>query len=242
MSDAPDSTDDLGDLDALIRRVDPDRWISSRFIADPAKRADVIALYAFDHELARAPRVASNPLIGEIRLTWWREALDEIFEGRAVRRHPTAEALAAAVTRRRLGRALLDEMVEVRYAELGAALLTKDQAMAVAFGSAGTAAALAIEIIDGKPHDGFASGWSGVWALSRMILDGRLQTDAIAEAGAEVRASVAEARTVERGDLPTHAFPAVAHAALAPAYASGRRLGMLSKQARITWAVARGRI
>ena len=78
-----------------MRRVDPDRWLSSRFIADPSARADVIALYAYDHELARAPRVASNPLLGEIRLTWWREALDEIYgENRPVRAHPGAQALA----------------------------------------------------------------------------------------------------------------------------------------------------
>ena len=37
----------------------------------------VVAIYAFDHELARAPKVASNALLGEIRLTWWREVLDE---------------------------------------------------------------------------------------------------------------------------------------------------------------------
>src|SRR3990167_10771596 len=84
------------DLDGLVRRVDPDRWLSSRFIADGAARADVIALYAYDYELARAPKVASNALMGEIRLTWWREALDEVFESRPVRHHPTAQALAAA--------------------------------------------------------------------------------------------------------------------------------------------------
>ena len=77
------------DLDDLIRRTDPDRWLSSRFIADAAARADVVAIYAYDHELARAPRVASNALLGEIRLTWWREVLDEAFEGRPVRHHPT---------------------------------------------------------------------------------------------------------------------------------------------------------
>jgi len=43
------------DLDALIRRVDPDRWLSSRFVGDPAARADLVALYALDHELARSP-------------------------------------------------------------------------------------------------------------------------------------------------------------------------------------------
>src|SRR5215470_6718194 len=102
---------DEADLDDLVRRIDPDRWLSSRFIADPAARADVVALYAFDHELARAPKVASNALMGEIRLTWWREALDEIFEGRPVRRHPIAEALADVVARRRLERAPLEAMI-----------------------------------------------------------------------------------------------------------------------------------
>ena len=77
MSDMVD--DAPSDLDALVARVDPDRWLSSRFISDAKKRADVVALYAFDYELARAPRVASNPMIGEIRLTWWREVLDEVF-------------------------------------------------------------------------------------------------------------------------------------------------------------------
>ncbi|HQP20762.1 MAG TPA: squalene/phytoene synthase family protein, partial [Phenylobacterium sp.] len=71
MSDAPET-----DLHALIQRVDPDRWLSSRFIAEPQARADAVAVYAFDYELARAPKVATNPLIGEIRLTWWREVLD----------------------------------------------------------------------------------------------------------------------------------------------------------------------
>ena len=64
------------DLDDLIRRVDPDRWLSSRFVADAALRADVLAIYAYDHELARAPRVASNPILGEIRLRGGRVWLD----------------------------------------------------------------------------------------------------------------------------------------------------------------------
>src|SRR4051812_38053342 len=98
--DAP--SPDFGDLDAQMRRVDPDRWLSSRFIGAAEARADVIAIYAFDHELARAPRVASNPLLGEMRLTWWREALEEIFEDRPVRQHPAAQALAGAVARHRL--------------------------------------------------------------------------------------------------------------------------------------------
>ncbi|MDI1365212.1 MAG: phytoene/squalene synthase family protein, partial [bacterium] len=37
---------DTETLDDLVRRVDPDRWLVSRFIADPKGRADVVALVA----------------------------------------------------------------------------------------------------------------------------------------------------------------------------------------------------
>lgn len=69
-------------------------------------------MYAFDGELARAGRVASNALLAEIRLTWWREALDEVYEGRPIRRHPTAQALAEAAARRGLPRAPLEAAVD----------------------------------------------------------------------------------------------------------------------------------
>ena len=105
------------DLDQLIRRVDPDRWLTSRFIADEGARADVLALYAFDHELARASRVASTQLLAEIRLTWWREALDEIFAGGPVRRHPVAEALGSLARRHGLSREPLEAMIDGQIAE-----------------------------------------------------------------------------------------------------------------------------
>lgn len=108
------SAADLDDLDEGVRRNKPDHWLASRFIADAGARADVIALYAFDHELSRALAV-KEPLMAEIRLTWWSEAIAEIFEGRAVRRHPVALALTQAVKRRDLPREWLDVMIESRF-------------------------------------------------------------------------------------------------------------------------------
>jgi phytoene synthase len=105
---------DLDDLDAGVRRNKPDHWLASRFIADEAARADVIALYAFDHELSRAVAM-KEPLMAEIRLTWWSEAIGEIFEGRAVRRHPVTLALARAVASRGLEREGLDAMIDGRF-------------------------------------------------------------------------------------------------------------------------------
>ncbi len=50
--------------------------------------------------------------MAEIRLTWWSEVLDEIYDGRPVRRHPTAQALAEAVRRRDLPRDPLDAALD----------------------------------------------------------------------------------------------------------------------------------
>lgn len=90
------------------------------FIADPAARADVATLYAFDHELARASAVTSTPLLAEIRLTWWIEMLDEAYGGSPVRRHPVAQALAELIARRALPRSAIEPMIEVRLAALEA--------------------------------------------------------------------------------------------------------------------------
>lgn len=212
------------DLDDLIRRVDPDRWLSSRFIGDADRRADVIAVYAYDYELARAPKVASNPLLGEIRLTWWREALDEIYEGRHVRHHPTAQALAATVKRRALPREPLEAMIDARYRELDATPMTPEDRLAWARGTGGRAAEVAARILDAGAAAGRAVSGGAIWALGRT--DPGL-------ADAQAKTARADARM-----LSAAAFPAVAHAALVlnpPGSEFGKRL-------RLTWAVARGRI
>jgi len=75
----PEITEDAApgtpeDLEASLSRTDPDRWLSSRFAAGREARRALVAIYAFDNQLARAPRAASNPLVAEMRLAWWREA------------------------------------------------------------------------------------------------------------------------------------------------------------------------
>lgn len=217
------------DLDDLIRRVDPDRWLSSRFIGDAAKRADVIAIYAYDHELARAPKVASNPLLGEIRLTWWREALDEIYEGRPVRHHPTAQALADTVKRHGLPRPPLEAMIDARYRELDATPLKPKEALAWARDTGGRAAELAAMILAPGTDTGPARAAGAAWALA-----GRA-ADAPRLAGVSTKA-LGGARQAVRA-LNAVAFPAAAHAALA-----GRRRSPVGDRLRMLVAVARGRI
>nr|MEA2799059.1 15-cis-phytoene synthase [Phenylobacterium sp.] len=226
--DTPNLQD--GDLDALIRRVDPDRWLSSRFIGQAAARADVIALYAFDYELARAPRVASNALLGEMRLTWWREALEEIFEGRTVRQHPAAQALGAAVARRGLQREPLETMIDARYRELDPAPMNEGEVLDWARDTGGLAAQLAAQVLDPATEAKMALAGGSAWSLGKRLGD-----------NPELRPTflkvIHAARSASR-NLTVAAFPAVAHAALAGRPAQND----FARRLRLTIAVARGRI
>ncbi|MFT4251238.1 MAG: squalene/phytoene synthase family protein, partial [Caulobacter sp.] len=144
MSAAPDNPYDSG-LDDLVRRMDPDRWLASRFIADPAARADVVALYAYNYELARVAGGVSNALMGEIRLTWWREAVDELAAGKPPRKHPAVEALAASSH----DRGDLAAMAEGRLADLEAEPFADEaEVMAYLDATAGRVAALAARRLD----------------------------------------------------------------------------------------------
>jgi phytoene synthase len=239
----PDASPDT-DLDALVRRVDPDRWLSSRFIADPKARADVIALYAFNYELARVAGGVSNALMGEIRLTWWREAMEEVAAGQPARKHPTV----AAVTAAGYPLAALAEMAEARMADLDAAPFADEgQVLAYVDATAGAVMMLAAWRLDPKadPHAvknaARAYGLAGLWRLKRAGVD-RLPVDwTQADVRRRVREALAKART-ELKDLPIAAFPAAAPAALASAQTGGRELGELETRARLTWAVALGRV
>jgi phytoene synthase len=100
---------------ALIRAHDHDRYLCALF-APPAVRESWFALFAFNREIAAIKEVVSEEMIGFMRFAWWREALDEIYAGKPVRKHPVVEALAKTITLHSLERRLLDEMLDAREA------------------------------------------------------------------------------------------------------------------------------
>ena len=83
-------------LDRLIKRVDLDRWLSSRY-APPAARRALVALYALNYELVRVRGAVSEPALGAIRYQWWRDALEELAAGTPPRRHDVALAAAELI-------------------------------------------------------------------------------------------------------------------------------------------------
>jgi phytoene synthase len=108
----------LSPLGALVRRHDPDRFLTALF-APAERRETLFLLYAVNHELARAREVASEPTLALIRLQWWRE----VAEG-ARRRHEVAGPLGEALDAGLLDAADLLAIIEGREAEADSFLPT----------------------------------------------------------------------------------------------------------------------
>jgi NADH dehydrogenase [ubiquinone] 1 alpha subcomplex assembly factor 6 len=102
----------------LLRRHDRDRYLGALFTPED-RRAAVIALDVFNYEIAKTREVVSEPLLGRIRLQWWREAIAEAYGSAAVREHEVMTPLASAIRRHRLSREHFDAMIDAREMDLG---------------------------------------------------------------------------------------------------------------------------
>ncbi len=149
-----------------IRRADPDRFFTTLF-APADKREALWLLYAFNHELARAREVASEPTLALIRLTWWRE----VVEG-AWRSHEIATPLARALNEGVFKRADLLALIDAREAE-AAEIEDFARFMAYVRGSAGKLARIAGNLLgvdsDAVEDLGTAYGISGVLRASPFL-------------------------------------------------------------------------
>lgn len=79
-------------LATQLRAADPDRYFSALF-APPPSRPHLFALYALNAELARVAESVREPMLGAIRLEWWRETAEGAAKG-APRNHDVARGLA----------------------------------------------------------------------------------------------------------------------------------------------------
>jgi NADH dehydrogenase [ubiquinone] 1 alpha subcomplex assembly factor 6 len=107
----------LSPVAALVRRHDRDRYQTALF-APAARREALFALYAFNYEIARVPQSVTQPMLGQIRLQWWRENIAAAFEGGSIRTHPVVEALTAAIREFALTRVHFDRLIDARESDL----------------------------------------------------------------------------------------------------------------------------
>ena len=239
---------------ARLAQTDPDR-VRAAQLATPEDRDALMVLYAFHAELAKVPELVSEPLIGQIRYQWWRDALDEVYSGKPPRKHEVVLPLAEMIAERDVPRFGLDQLIDGRardldprpFADIEAA---KDYARTTSGRLMQTAAGLLGVEDERIVQAGEAWGLMGLarsWRFYKGSMLQHLDASDLAEAAEECLGRAA-------GKLPAAAIPATAYAALVPLY--GRavsrpghdpatdkvEVGALRKQARLMRAAMTGKI
>ncbi|CAG0972581.1 MAG: phytoene/squalene synthase family protein [Rhizobiaceae bacterium] len=99
----------------VVRAADRDRYLAALY-APAGRRADLMALHAFNAEIAGIRDRIREALPGEIRLQWWRDTIasGDLSGGG----HPLAAALMYAIEAHGLPRGAFDSYLEARIFDL----------------------------------------------------------------------------------------------------------------------------
>ncbi len=247
---------------ATVRAHDPDRFFTALF-APPEKRDTLLALYAFNHELARAREVVSAPHLALIRLHWWRE----VVQG-TPKRHPVADAIAHFVADGTLPAPDLLAIIDARETEADAEISTLAEWRAYLLGTAGGLMVAAARLLGAVEPEavrplGAAYGAAGVLRAAPVLARaGRclLPADVLAAhglspeavvSGADPSAAIRELIAEGRAFLRPLALPRAVIACALPAVLARRDLARLPGPAwprglgdklAVGWAAWRGRI
>jgi phytoene synthase len=202
---------------AQVRHSDPDRYFSALF-APVELRPALFALYAFNHELAHVGESVREPMVGEIRLAWWRETLEGAREGRP-RDHDVARALAQTLAAHPLPAELFETMIAARSFDLMDGTLSDYAPYLDA--TSGNVMRLAARILGaGDRHDDLAREAGIAYGLAGLLRNqatgrGKAFLADTTAATADARRHLAAARRLPK---PKRTSAAFLPAALVPLY------------------------
>lgn len=247
----------LSPCGVIVRKGDPDRFLAA-MTAPPGARERLLALYAFNLEVARIPAVVSEPMLGMIRLQWWRETVAMLFEGGRVRSHEVVEPLAATIRAGALPRAPFDRLLDARQRDVeGEPPESRAVLDSYLADTGGALLELAAHALTGAPVPAADAGFAfaaanyleAVPALGPRALPGEPRETALALAR-DALAALGRARATP---VPAAAVPAfrtgwraraVLRRALAPGYdplAGPAAEGPLARSLGLMWRAALGR-
>jgi len=226
-----------------VRKYDPDRYFSALF-APADKRPFLFALYALNHGLAHVAESVREPMIGEIRLQWWRETLEGARAGDP-RPHDVARAMAATFAATKLPLDLLDAIIDARSFDLNRGAFTEDAARDVYLdATSGNLMRLASHVL-GAEHEalaheaGLAYGLAGL-LRNQAVTSRQILPDA-ATAKADALSHLVKARRLKK---PGASLAAFLPASLVPLYAHNpaKDIALHRKQWTLLSRALRGRV
>jgi phytoene synthase len=257
-------------LAQTVRAADPDRYFASLF-APAAQRPYLHALYAFNHEVAHVAESVREPMLGAIRLEWWRETAEAAQKGMP-RNHDVARGLASLFADHALSLSGFEAIVAARGFDSGSERFANFAALETYIDATGGAVMrLAAQILGGDPaavkEAGLAYGLTGL--LRSVSFHNRrhklyLPRDLLAAVGltaeeffvlendprvaAAIRQAALRARdhflAARRSARPKSALAAVLPAALVPVYLKrlGREVPIHRRQMALLAAAMRQRL
>lgn len=183
----------------LVKRYDRDRFMTALF-APIGMRERLMVLYAFNVEIARIRETVSEPMIGQMRLQWWRDTLTAICDGKgAPKGHPVAEELAILIEKYSLPLDFFLSIVDAREGDMtDEPPETMEKLVEYCGGTSTGLARLALILLGvrDKPSQDAAQSLATGWALTgiaraarHFALAGRtmLPADALAKRGLAVQ-------------------------------------------------------
>ena len=197
----------------LVRDADRERFLGALFAPEP-QRSGLLALLAFDHELARSRSVTKEPMLARIRLEWWREAMAEAAGSGKPRAQPIVEALTETVRRHGLTLEAMVDLIDAREEEIEGPLDVMRAGHALAD------LELAVLGVEDAASRQAAHAIGAAWLMGE---------------GPERDQLVGDARALRRKIDPA-SLPI-----LLPALSLGRPLGPLRRPLAYWWAARRGR-
>ncbi len=238
-----------------LKKADPDRYRAA-LMADAQGRADLLILYAFHYELSKVPDVTSEPMVGQIRYQWWRDAVDEIYTGKEVRRHEISTPLAEMLRRTDVPRFWIDKLIDGRERDLDPQPFKEmEDARNYAVQTSGQLLQIAIKVLGGVPDTTILRAGEA-WGLTGLARSYSYYHDRILQnlSFEDLVEAASETYVLAMGKVESPIFPAIAYAALVPSFLKRMtrpgfdpvtdkvEYGPLAKQSRIFVAGLKGKI
>lgn len=222
----------------MIDPADPERALALSY-ARPSARDALAALLALDDTLGQILRTTREPMVGQMRLTWWHEALSAL-DTAPPPAQPVLQRLAAAVLPRGVSGAALAGMIDGWEVLLEPDPLSDAQLEAYAAGRGATLFGVAGTLLGAGDADPFGLAGKG-WALADLARHSR---DAAVAAPRAMATAALMRATAVRWSRAGRSLGALAHLArmdltLDPGVAAP--VGAPGRVARLVWHRCTGR-
>jgi phytoene synthase len=146
--------------DPPLRPEDPERTLALAYAPTAAKEA-LAALWVLDERLGAIVARTENPAVGQMRLTWWHNALQSLHGSQPV--DPVLVALGRAQA---IEPAALLPLIDGWEALLDPLPLPEEALAAYAAGRGGTLFGVAAALLGGSPEESEKAGQ--MWALTDL--------------------------------------------------------------------------